>query len=69
MLDLLVKNPKTNFNESVPGAKTFLDDKELTTAEEKKFAFDQASLKVGSQVGTNNETSTTKECNSTPPIC
>ena len=36
----------------MPVAKTFLDDKELTTAEEKKFAFDQASIKVGSQVGT-----------------
>ena len=32
--------------------KNFLDDKELTTAKEKKFALDQASLKVGSQVGT-----------------
>ena len=27
MADILVKNPKTNFNESVPVAKTFLDDK------------------------------------------
>ena len=36
----------------MPVAKTFLDDKELTTAEEKKFAFNQAGLKVGSQVGT-----------------
>ena len=52
MADLLVNNPKTNFNESVTVAKTFLDDKELTTAEENKFAFDQASLKIESQVGT-----------------
>ena len=52
MAELLVKNQKTNFNESVPVAKAFLDDKELTTAKEKKFASDQASLKVGLQVGT-----------------
>ena len=52
MSDLLVNNPKTNFNESLPVAKNFLDDKELKTAKENKFAFDQASLKVGSQVGT-----------------
>ena len=52
MAELPVKNPKTNFNKSVPVAKTFLDDKELKIAEEKKFAFNQAGLKVGSQVGT-----------------
>ena len=40
MADILVNNPKTNFNESVPVAKNFLDDKELTTAEEKNFALD-----------------------------
>ena len=39
----------------MPGAKTFLDDKELTTAEEKKSVFDQASLKVGSKVGTKKD--------------
>ena len=52
MAELFVKNPQTNFNESVPVAKTFLDNKELTTSEVTKFAFDQASLKVGSQVDT-----------------